>query len=196
MKEISKRSFNKNSKALASTSEASVGPVNKEKLWLDVTKRMVTCIKDGGFYFETKETPPPFKDVMIGVFCRVAVVDKTGVNYEAGLQSYHYPGDNGESQCMQISHTELLSHVFVTITFRSNNNIIRLSPASEVKKHRSISSYPKKLDSNEETQLLNKLSEVIIDEKGTLELFNEQGETWGRSVMWIRNMSPLPSVLE
>lgn len=182
-----------NSKALTSTSETAVGLADKEKLWLDVTKRMITCMKGGGFYFETDETPP--SDVMIGVFCEVAVVDKTGVNYEAHLQSYHYPGDKGESQCMQIRHDELHNHIYVTISFRSDNNIIRLSPTPEVKKLRRISSHPKELDSNEKLQLLSRLSEVVVDKKKTLELFNEVRERRGRSVAWIRGVSLLPSVL-
>lgn len=184
-------------KALTCTTEVSVGPVDKEKLWFDVAKRVVTCMKDSGFHYEIEETPPPFRDVNFGVFCQVAVVDKTGVSYEATLQSFHYPGDKGESQIMQICHKEYYSHTFVTVKFRSNENMIRLSPDSTVEKHRWISSYPRELDLSEKLQLLGKLSGVIVDEKKTLELFNERRQR-GRSVAWIRNRNVplLPGVLE
>ncbi|MFH1899028.1 MAG: hypothetical protein ABIJ82_00965 [Patescibacteria group bacterium] len=195
-KEGIREAFRRKDKALTSTQEVSVGPVDEERLWISVAKRVVACMKDGGFYFETEETPPPFKNVEIGVFCGVAVVDKTGVNYEAGLKSIHYPEDKGELQNMQISHRENNSHVYVTVTFRSEENMIRLSPDSAVEKHRWISSYPRELDLNEKLQLLSKLSEVVVDERKTLELFNYERGHWGHLVAWIKDMPLLPGVLE
>jgi hypothetical protein len=197
IKEGIRRVFGENSKVLTRGTEASVDSVNEERLWIGVAKRVVTCMKSNGFYYETKETPPPFVDVDFGVFCEVALVDKTGASWEATLQSFHYPGDKGETQIMQIGHKEYNSLTFVTVEFRSNENMIRLSPDSTVRKQRWISSHPRELDLSEKLQLLGKLSRVKVDERKTLELF-EGRQKDGRFVRWIRDkdIQLLPGDLE
>lgn len=182
------------SKALTPKTELFIAPVGEERLWIDVVKRMVVCMRSNGFYYEIEETPPPFVDVNFGVFCEVAVADETGTSYKAALQSFHYPGDKGESQILQISQEGDNSHTFVTVSFRSNVNAIRLTPDSAVRKSRRISSYPRKLDPSGELQLLGKLGRVIVDERMTLALF-EKRQKDGRSVAWI-NMPLLPGGLE
>ena len=198
LKERASRLFNQGSKALTREAEKSIGPVDKEKLWVNAVNQVLACIKTNGFYFEIEETPPPFMDVMFGVFCEVALVDEIGVGYEVGLMSFHYPGDKRESQIMQIKHKGYMSHTFVTVRFRSNLNLIRLTPDSEVKKSRWISNYPNKLDLNEEIDLLSRLSRAIVDEERTLELFNEKANrSWSpRSVAWIKDMLSPPGLLE
>ena len=159
-------------------------------------RQVAACMKSNGFYYEIEETPPPFADVMFGIFYEVALVDETGVGYEAGLTSFHYPGDEGETQIMQIRRRGDNSHTFVKVTFRSDLDTIRLTPDSEVTKWREISNYPNKLDLNGELHLLSKLSRVVVDEKKTLELFNERVNKDHRSVAWIRDMPLLPVLLE
>lgn len=187
--------FSTASKTLACKTDESIGPVNKEKLWIDAVKQVAICMKTNGFYYEIEETPPPIMDAVFGIFCEVAIVDETGVGYEAVLKSFHY-GDKGESQIMQIRHLGNKRHTFVSVTFRSNQNTIRLTPDSEVIKRREISNYPKKLDLNEESHLLSKLSRATVDEKKTLEWFNKRVNVDHRSVAWIRDMPLLPGLLE
>ena len=120
--------------------------------------------------------------------------DETGDGYEVGLVRFHWPGDKGESQLLQVSQIGYRSHTFVTVQFRSDVNVIRLSPDSAVKRSKWISSSIE-LDSRGELDLLSRLSRVVIDEHRTLELFDERREKDGRSVAWIRDMPLLPDIL-
>lgn len=182
-------------KALARGVELDVGPVDEEKLWVSMVRQVVTCMKKSGFYYRIEETSPPFLDVMFGTHCEVVVRDEQENCYEVGLKSFHYPGDKGESQTLQIEQKGVYDYILVAVHFRSNMDRIRLSPDFEVRKHRSISSYPRKLNSNEKLDLLDRLSRVVVDERKTWELFNERGQRDGRSVAWIRDMSLLPNIL-
>lgn len=182
-------------KTLARGVDLDVGPVDEEKLWVNMVRQVVTCMKNGGFYCRIEETLPPLSDVMFGTHCEVVVRDEQENCYEVGLRSFHYPGDKGESQTLQIDEKGVYDYILVAVHFRSNVNRISLSPDSEVRKHRSISSYPRELNSNEKLDLLNRLSRVIVDERKTWELFDERRQRDGRSVAWIRDMSLLPNIL-
>ena len=194
-KEGIRRFLDGGDQALARKTETGIGPIDEEKLWVNMAKQMIVCVKSGGFYYQIEETPPPFLDVLFGTHCEVAVTDEERNCYEVGLSSFHYPGDRGESQVLQVKQKGYASHIFVTVAFRSNVSTIRLSQDSSVRNHKWISSYPRKLDLSEQLQLLSKLGMVTVDETKTLELFNERRQRDGRSVVWIRDMPLLPSIL-
>lgn len=195
-KEGIRRAFGGNDKAVIREIETIVGPVNEEKLWVDMVKQMITCMKNGGFSYQIEETPPPFQDLQFGTHCEVVVRDEEENCYEVALSSFHYPGDRGESQILHVKQGGDKSNVSVWVGFRSNVSMIGLSPDFAVRKDRWISGYPRKLDFSEELQQLGKLGRVTVDKRKTLELLNERRQRDCRSVAWIRDVPLLSAVLE
>lgn len=195
-KEGIRRASGGDDKAVTRETETAVGLVDEERLWVDMAKQMIACMKNGGFSYQIEETPPPFQDVQFGTHCEVVVRDEEENCYGVALSSFHYPGDRGESQILHVKQRRDKNNASVMVGFRSNVNMIGLSPDFAVRKDRRIGSYPRELDFGEGLQLLGKLGRVTVDERKTLELFNERRQRDYRSVTWIRDVPLLTAVLE
>lgn len=155
-------------------------------LWRKMTWNVLNCVQGGGFYFVTRETPPPFEDVQFGKFYEVAVRDQGNESYKVLLGKYHYPGDVGETLVLQLNQPVMRDcpNTHVMLTARCNVGRI-ISTDSLAIWDSLVSRGVASLTSEEKLNILNSLCGAYVDVPATQNLFEQRAQE-GKAVFWMR----------
>lgn len=186
---LSRKSLALSGSPFGNKPEDGIGKVDEtDVLWQEMTWNALRCVQSSGFYFETQETPPPFRDVQFGRFYEVTVRDSGKEYYEVLLSKYHYPGDVGETLVLQLSQPVMRgrSNIHVNLTVRNNVGKINFSPDFLVIRDSFVSKGVASLTSEEKLNILKTLCGAYVDVPATQELFEQRAQE-GRAVFWMKD---------